>query len=197
MHVNAKMVGAGVAAAIAAGLGYALFFNSDDEVEFHTITRDGAFSTRSYPQLRVVETIAEGMRECALSIGYSALAGFLDGASRGGTRLATIAPALVDGDEDGRGWRTRFILPERATEMLPEPDEGIRVRTVPARHMAAVRFSGDADDDALTRHESALRYWMETNGLSPAGPAEHALYNSPLTPAMLRRTEVLIPISAA
>lgn len=197
MHVNARMVGAGFAAAIAAGLGYALFLNSDDEVEFETLSKDGGFSIRAYPQLRVAETVAEGMREVALSIGYAALSDYLEEIGDAGVRLGARAPVLVDGDEDGRGWRTRFILPERAGEMLPEPGEGVSLRALPARRVATVRFTGEADDASLIRHENALRYWMETNGLSPAGPAEHALYNSPLTPAMLRRTEVLIPISAA
>lgn len=197
MQVNAKMVGAGVAAAIAAGLGYALLFNNDEEVEFDTVLRDGAFSVRNYPQLTVAETIALGMRESALALGFLTLADYLDGKTRGGPRLGMTAPVLADGDDDGRGWRTRFVLPTRAAaESMPVPGEGIRIRSLPARQLAAARFSGDADDGALEHHEDALRSWMEARGLRAAGPVEHAFYNSPFVPGMLRRNEVLIPLAA-
>lgn len=194
MQVNARMVGAGVAAAIAAGLGYALLFNSDEEVEYEPVLRDGAFSVRAYPQLTVAETVAQGMRQSALALGFLALADYLDGKGSGGRRLGMTAPVFSDGDEDGRGWRTRFVISPRLD--LPPPVDGIRIRSLPARRLAAARFSGEADDSALARHETDLRYWMETHGLRPAGPVEHAFYNSPFVPAMLRRNEVLIPLAA-
>ena len=197
MHVNARMIGAGVAATIAASLGYALFFNKGDEVEFDAEARDGPFSVRSYPAITVVETIVAGTRQSAEGLGFLALADFLGGERRGSGRLAVAAPLLVDGDEDGRGWRTRLILPPGADpEALPQPAGDIRIRALPARRVAAVRFSGEADDAALAGHETDLRYWMETNGLHAGGPVEHAFYHAPMVPAMLRRTEVMIPLAA-
>lgn len=197
MQVNARMVGAGVAAAIAAGLGYALLFNSDDEVEYDSVLKDGAFSVRSYPQLTVAETVALGMRQSALALGFLALADYLDGKGPGGRRLGMTAPVFADGDDDGRGWRTRFVLPAQlALDRLPEPDEAIRIRALPPRTLAAARFSGEADDAALARHETGLRAWMKSHGLSAAGPVEHAFYNSPFVPGLLRRNEVLIPLAA-
>ena len=74
MQLNPKLVGAGVAAAIAAGLGYALLSAQDDEAEFKTLERDGAFSVRDYPRLLVAETVSLGMRESALTRGFLALA---------------------------------------------------------------------------------------------------------------------------
>lgn len=196
MQVNAKVVGAGVAAAIAAGLGYALLFNSDEEVEFATILRDGAFSVRDYPQLTVAETVAQGLRESALALGFLALANYIDGKGRGGPRIGMTAPVLADGDDDGRGWRTRFVMPARFTpETLPAPGEGVSIRSLPPRRVAAMRFAGEPADSALVRHETGLRYWMETHGLRAAGPVEHAFYNSPFVPGILRRNEVLIPLA--
>lgn len=194
MQVNAKTIGAGVAAAIAAGLGYALVFHNDDEVEHDVILRDRGYSVRSYPQLLVAETVTPGLRDSAFAVGFLALAEFLDDSRRGGPRLAMTTPVLVDGDDDGRGWRTRFVLPPALAGAAPA--DGIRIRALAARRVAVLRFAGETSDSALDRHEADLRYWMETQGLRPAGPVEHAFYSSPFVPAMLRRNEVLIPLMA-
>ena len=196
MRINAKMVGAGVAAAVGAGLGY-LFLRHDDEPEFATVERDGAFSVRDYPRLTVAETVSEGLRESALSRGFLALADYISGKASGGRRIKMTVPMLADGDEDGRGWRTRFVMPARiAPEALPAPAAGITIRSLAARRIAAVRFAGEASDDSLASYEDELRHWIDSHGHRAAGPVEHAFYNSPLTPAALRRNEVLIPLAA-
>jgi hypothetical protein len=197
MHRNAKIVGAGVAVVLAAGLGYALFSGGEDELGFDTVEREGPFSVRDYPRLTVAEAVADGPRQSALTRGFMALADYIAGAGRKGARLPMIAPVLADGDEDGRGWRTRFVMPADArVETLPVPSEGIRVRAIAARRVAAVRFSGEADDLALAGHEAELRRWMKAHGHRPAGPVEHAFYNAPIVPGPLRRNEVLIPLAA-
>ena len=197
MQLNSKLVGAGVAAAVATAVGYALLSAKDEETGFKTLEREGAFSVRDYPRLLVAETVSLGMRESALARGFLALADYLCGKDRGGARLPMTVPVLSDGDEDGRGWRTRLVLPQRYTpETLPEPGEEIAIRSLPARRIAAVRFAGEATDDALDSHEDALRGWMKANRLRAAGPVEHAFYNPPFTPALLRRNEVLIPLAA-
>lgn len=191
MHVNARMVGAGVAAAVAASIGYMLL-SRDEDLPFETDLREGAFSIRRYPRLLVAETIEPGLRESALSRGLKTLADFL-----GAAPMPLTVPLLADGADDGRGWRTRIVIPARfEPEMLPEPIEGVTVRRLEPRRLAARRFAGEADEAALARNESDLRGWMEAHGLGPAGPVEHAFYNPPFTPAPLRRNEVLIPLAA-
>lgn len=193
MHRNAKIVGAGVAVAIAAGLGYA-FFGHDDELDFDTVQRDGAFSVRDYPRLVVAETVEAGPRQSALTRGFMALVDYVRG---GGARIPMTLPVLADGDEDGRGWRTRFVIPASiAPETLPPPADGVTVRALAPRRLAALRFSGEASDALLARQEDELRRWIEAHGHRAAGPVEHAFYNSPIAPGALRRNEVLIPLAA-
>ncbi len=192
MRLSTRMIGAGVAAGVAAAIGYALLARNDDEAGFETVRRDGAFSVRDYPRLLVAETVVEGMRDAALSCGFTTLADFV-----AGRRIPMSAPMLWDGDEDGRGWRTRLVLPVRAAPLaLPEPDGPVTLRALPARRLAALRFAGDNDENVLLGREADLREWIAGHGLSAAGPVEHAFYHSPLTPRALRRTEVLIPLAA-
>ncbi|WP_137862464.1 MULTISPECIES: heme-binding protein [unclassified Sphingomonas] len=197
MPLNAKMVGAGVAAAVAAGVGYALLFRPEDEAAFSIVARNGAFSVRDYPRLLVAEAVVPGTRQAALSVGFTRLADYVFGRGRAGGRLPMTVPVLSDGDEDGRGWRTRFVMPADASiETLPDPSAGVRLRALPARRIAALRFTGVDSDGQLDAHEAELRAWIGDNGFRPAGPVEHAFYNSPFTPARLRRIEVMIPLAA-
>lgn len=193
MQLNAKMIGGGVAAAVATGVGYLLLSRGEQAASFRTVSREGAFSVRDYPMLLVAETVIEGMRESAVARGLGRLAEYLFGRS-GASRL-TI-PVLADGDEDGRGWRTRLVMPARIRPEDLQPEEGVSLRALPPRRIAALRFTGESDDHALDSREAELRGWMKARGLRAAGPVEHAFYNSPLTPAALRRSEILIPLAA-
>lgn len=192
MAFNAKMIGGGVAAAVATGIGYLLLSRGEQAAVFRTVEREGAFSVRDYPKLWVAETVIDGMRESAVALGLGKLAEAIFGPS-----AKHSVPVLADGDEDGRGWRTRLVMPARIDpEALPVPSEGVAIRQLPPRRIAAVRFTGDNNDSALGTHEAELRRWMKAHGLRAAGPVEHAFYNSPLTPPALRRSEVLIPLAA-
>lgn len=195
MHINARMIGAGVAAAVAAGVGYAMLRDREETLGFDTVVRDGAFSVRRYPQLLVAETLEPGPRDSALTRGVLALADFLERA-RGSLGLPRIAPLLADGADD-HGWRTRIVLPAAVeAAALGAADEAVVVRLLEPRRLAAIRFKGEADDRALDRREDELRSWMEAQGLQPAGPAGYAFYHSPLTPAPFKRSDVLIPLAA-
>lgn len=194
MRINARMIGAGIAAAAAAGVGYMLLSRKEEDAGFSTVTRDGDFSVRDYPGSLVAEVVVPGLRQAALSVGINRLADYVLGGARLGRRL----PVFADGDEDGRGWRTRMLMPvdAAAVTLLGAREDGVRLRTLPARRIAVLRFAGQDSDGALDAYEAELRAWIGANGLRPAGPVVHAFYNPPFTPAPLRRTEVLIPLAA-
>ena len=192
-----KVLGAMGIAAIGAAVAFVAHEKAADKPPYAVEQEDGAFSVRRYPTLLVAETVATGERMTALNTGFNRLAGFIfakarpDGDKR---RIAMTAPVLSDRVE--RGWRTRFFMPgEYDRTTLPQPDAGIAVDEMPARRVAAVRFSGMAGDASLAEHERRLRAWLATRGLTAAGPVTYAFYNSPFVPGPLRRNEVLIPLA--
>lgn len=106
------------------------------------------------------------------------------------------APVLADRTERGQ-WRTRFVMPATYTlDSLPEPDSGVHTAAIPARRLAAIRFSGTAGDEALADHERQLRAWLAQHGYKVDGPAEYAFYNSPFVAPPLRHNEVLVAVAA-
>ncbi|MBA3896708.1 MAG: heme-binding protein [Sphingomonadaceae bacterium] len=194
---QAVAVAAGTGGILAAA-GAALFLwraSKADQPEYIVVERDGDFEVREYPALVTAATEARGPRDAALDRGFRTLADYLFAKSRSGAKLAMTAPVLSDGG-GAQGWRTRFIMPlGTARADLPAPPTGVTLASEPPRRMAAVRFSGRANDAALGEKEGALRSWLQLKSLPSEAKAEHAFYNSPMMPGPFRRNEVLVPLS--
>ena len=110
--------------------------------------------------------------------------------------IAMTSPVMQDAEAEGV-WRTRFVMPSKYTlETLPQAPKDISLTVMPARQMAAVRFSGRGSSADLALAEDALRSWMAARGLIAGGPAEYAFYDAPMVPPPLRRNEVMIPVAA-
>lgn len=187
---------AGVGLLAVAGAGYFLYRAKSVEKPSHkVIETDGDFELRDYPELLVAEVVVEGDRSHALDQGFGRLADYIFAKHRDGERVAMTAPVLSSG-AGGNNWVTRFVMPAHFTrDTLPEPGEGIRIATLPARRVAAIRFAGLADEAMLAEREAQLRSWVGAKKFIAAGDIERAFYNAPFIPGPARRTELLIPIA--
>ncbi len=178
---------------------------------YRTLVQDGDFEVRDYPTLIVAEVRRQGGRQESLSEGFGPLARYIFAKEREGGRIAMTAPVIQQRPEpiamtapvtqsklEGGDWAVRFIMPARyRLEDLPAPaGQDVRLSQVPARRVAAIRFSGRTTDAVLTEKESALRAWMAARGLKPAAEPVFAYYNDPFTPGPLRRNEVQIDLAA-
>lgn len=194
-------IGGGLAALAGAGIALMAYRERKAEQPDYTLVdSDDAIEVRDYPALLAAATVAPGDRLNALNAGFKRLADYFAGKHRasdaGDAAIAMTAPVLSDRTERGQ-WRTRFVMPAQyAAAAAPTPDDGVTVDPLPARRMAAIRFAGSAGDEALAEHERKLRVWLAQNGHTPAGPAEHAYYNSPFVPPPLRHNEVWVPVAS-
>lgn len=193
-----RWIAAGIGiAAIGAAAVYAQFRNTE-EPEFTLVRAEGEFELRDYPALVVAEVTSSGDRQRASGASFRRLAAYIFAQDRpeGGENIAMTAPVLQQ--ETGAGsWRMRFVMPAKYTlETLPPAPSDIALTQVPARRMAAVRFSGNGAAADLAAHEAQLRRWLDGQGIAPVGEAEYAFYDAPMVPGPLRRNEVLIPVAA-
>ena len=191
---------------IAAGVGIAAMgaaavyaqYRQTEEPEFAVVSADADFELRDYPSLVVAEVRHSGSRERASGASFRRLAAYIFAQDRpaGGESIAMTAPVLQDETQPGE-WRMRFVMPSKYTlDTLPPAPADIALTQVPARRMAAIRFSGNGSARDLALMEARLRDWMTEQGLMPAGEAEFAFYDAPMVPGPLRRNEVLIPVAA-
>lgn len=191
---------------IAAGLGLAAIgvaavyaqSRTTEEPTFAQVRGEGDFELRDYPALVVAEVTSSGDRQRASGASFRRLAAYIFAQDRpeGGESIAMTAPVIQQ--ETGAGaWRMRFVMPAQYTlATLPPAPADIALTEVPARRMAAVRFSGNGGAGDLAAREAQLRQWLAGQGIAPAGEAEFAFYDAPMVPGPLRRNEVLIPVAA-
>lgn len=186
---------AGVGVLAAAGAGYFLYREKTVEKPAHkTLESDGDFEVRDYPEMLVAEVSVGGDRAAALDQGFGQLTDYIFAKSRDGDRVAMTAPVLSSSGGGG-AWLTRFVMPAHFTRAtLPQPGPGLAITSVPARKVAAIRFSGVADEAAMAEREAQLRSWVGAKKYKVTGEIERAFYNSPFVPGPVRRTELLIPI---
>ena len=113
-----------------------------------------------------------------------------------GEKISMTAP--VSQQRIQEKWAVTFMMPASYTmETLPTPDDPyIKLRQVPARRVAAVRYSGFWSEEKYLLHKEKLEKWIKDNSFTVTGEPVWARYNPPFTLWFMRRNEILIPVAA-
>jgi hypothetical protein len=166
---------------------------------------------RQYPgYIQAEVTVDEKNYKSAIEKGFSVLAGYIFGnnisrqkiemtkpvqASQS-EKIAMTTPVTIIGESN---FTVAFIMPAEYTlETLPQPkDNRVHFTQLPARSMAAIRFSGFFRQAAIQKNKQRLSHWLEEQRLETEGDFIVAGYNPPWVPGFLARNEVLIQIKSA
>jgi effector-binding domain-containing protein len=180
-----------------------------EEAKYKIVEKDNRFEIRDYAPHILAETFVEGDLEEAGNKAFNRLFRYISGNNRSRIKVAMTAPvsqqpmgekikmtAPVGQRRVQEKWAVSFMMPASYTlKTLPEPeDPNITLRQVPARRMAAVRYSGFWSEKRYLRYKLELEFWIKEKGLTIVGDPIWARYNPPFTPWFLRRNEILIPI---
>ena len=182
-----------------------------EEATYKVVKKDNKFEIRDYVPHILAETVVEGDFEEAGNKAFNVLFGYISGDNRSREKLAMTAPvsqepkgekikmtAPVGQQRVQESWAVSFMMPASYTlETLPEPeDPKVTLRQVPARRIAAVRYSGFWNEKGYLRYKLELESWISEKGYTIVGDPIWARYNAPFTPWFLRRNEILIPVDA-
>jgi hypothetical protein len=112
--------------------------------------------------------------------------------------LSKLASAQGASDESSSSasFTVTFTMPkERSTGSLPVPDDSrVRLRSVPPRRVAVLRYTGRYTARRVAEKSRALLEAVEAAGLRTRGEPEFAGYDPPTTIPWLRRNEVWIEL---
>lgn len=186
-----------------------------EEPRYQVLESDGAFELREYQPFLVAETQVDGGFERAGNVAFGRLFRYISGENDARQEIAMTAPvtqsaapargekiamtAPVTQSASDAGYTVAFVVPSKYTlDTVPRPrDPQVGIRAVPARLVAAWRYSGRWTADNYREHEADLRRAMASRGLAATGEPILARYDPPFMPSFLRRNEVLIPAARA
>ena len=183
-----------------------------EEAPYTVVTKDGAFEIRDYAPHVLAETVVDDTLENAGNKAFSKLFRYISGANQARGKVAMTAPVAqeprnakiamttpVGQEQVQEKWAVSFMMPAAYTlDTLPVPDDPqVTLRQVPARRMAAVRYSGFWSEKRYLRYKLELEAWLLKQGWVATGTPVWARYNPPFMPWFLRRNEILVPVTAA
>lgn len=185
-----------------------------EQPDYRVAYKDGDVEYRQYDSYLVAETVIENVADYndAGNEGFRRLFRYITGSNRKRSKIAMTAPVQQDPVSEkiamtapvqqtvaADGWRVAFMLPtEYSMETAPVPtDPRVRIREVPGRTMAVLRYSGRWTQSNFDRKKSALRAALDASDIETVGEIQSAVYNPPYTLPFLRRNEVMIEVIEA
>jgi hypothetical protein len=180
-----------------------------EKAKYEVIEKEGKFELRQYKPQIVVETIVEAGFTEAGNIAFRRLFNYISGANRKKESIAMTAPvnqksgsekiamtAPVNQQKSEGKYVVSFLMPSKYTiETLPEPlDSNLRLRQIPARKIAAIRYSGSWSRKKYEAKKIRLEEFIKKKGLRITGEDIFARYDPPFQIWFLRRNEVLFPV---
>ena len=180
-----------------------------EEAPYTVVKASGIFEVRDYDPHILADTLIDGTLEDAGNKAFRRLFNYISGANHSRSSIAMTAPVSQEskgekiamtapvGQQRSSGtWAVSFMMPASYTlATLPVPDDtSITLRQVPARRMAAVRYSGTWSEKNYLDYKERLENWVRENGFQISGEAVWARYNPPFSLWFLRRNEILIPV---
>jgi len=183
-----------------------------EQPEYTVVHTEGDIEYRQYDSYLVSETIIEnaGSYEDAGNEGFRRLFRYISGGNQSQSKIAMTVPVQqtpqsekiamtvpVQQQNSAEGWRVTFMLPSQYTlETAPQPqDPRVQVREVPARLVAALRFSGRWTDRNFEGKKRILLASMEADSVQSLGEMQSAMYSAPYIPPFMRRNEVMVEVN--
>ena len=182
-----------------------------EEAPYTVIKTDDIFELREYAPQLLAEIIVDGDLEDAGNKAFRPLFRYISGDNTSRGKIAMTAPvsqeptgekismtAPVSQQRVQGKWAVSFMMPASYTmETLPTPDDpNIKLRQVPARRVAVVRYSGFWSEEKYLFNKEKLETWIRENRFTVEGEPVWARYNPPFTLWFMRRNEILIPVAA-
>jgi len=112
-------------------------------------------------------------------------------------KIEMTAPVIQQEKGENKGtYLVSFVVPQKFTfETVPLPkNTSIKIKKVPEKLMASIRYSGWWSQDNYQKHQELLYQQVKENGYQVIGKPLYARYNAPFTLWFLRRNEILVEV---
>jgi len=184
-----------------------------EEPKYKVLKNYDDIEIREYNSYLVAETTVSSDFEDAGDQAFSRLFNYIDGENISQKSIEMTAPveqekmdskgqeiemtAPVSQETMSNGtYRIAFVMPSNFTlETLPKPkDDGIKIRKVPARKVAVIRYSGTWSEENYDEHKKELYSFLSEKSYKIVGNPLWARYDPPFMPWLFRRNEIMVEI---
>lgn len=176
--------------------------------KYTVLEKLGDVELRQYEPHLVAEVAVDGDLESAGNRGFKMLASYIFGANKGSSHISVTGAATQEGLPEAKkipmtspvtqqrkagAFAVQFMMPSDFTlGTLPVPnDDRVELREVPARQLAAIRYSGRWTRSSYHANLECLYDELHGAGLRPNSEPVWARYDPPYKPWFMRRNEVL------
>ena len=182
-----------------------------EKARYKVIEKEGKFEIRQYQPQIVAETTVEADFDEAGNMAFRRLFNYISGKNRKEESIAMTAPvnqkarsekiamtAPVNQQKSEGKYSVSFLMPSKYTmDTLPEPlDSNVRLREIPSRKMAVIRYSGSWSKKKYEANKALLEEFIKKKELQITGEDIFARYDPPFQIWFLRRNEVLFPVES-
>lgn len=151
------------------------------------------FEVRTYEAtlFTSVKLSTEGYKNSS-SKGFSILAGYIFGSNDRNEKIAMTSPVTITLDDTTT---MMFMVPRKLNkDMLPKPNQaGIEFKDEPAKTVAAIRFSGWANDNKIERYKQELKSALDSEGIAYSDRFCFLGYNPPYE-VFNRKNEIIVEL---
>ncbi len=168
-----------------------------ETTQYQETGRIGEVEIRHYPAVRVATVAGNDEGE-----DFGILFRYITGNNQPGKKIPMTAPVITPVEipmtapviSDIAGMS--FVMPASFKgDNLPEPrDNRVRLREIPAREVAVIRFRGRAGSADVARVRAQLLSALADASIQTTGEPFLMRYNPPFTPGFLRRNVVAVEI---
>jgi hypothetical protein len=181
-----------------------------EEPAYTVLEKRNGYEIREYAPYIAAETEVTGDYSEVLRKGFGVIADYIFGNNTSNMSIAMTVPVLenpsekiamtvpvINTTETSQDRTVSFVLPSKYTlETLPTPNNPkVRIIEVPARTVAVLEFTWYATEKRVIQKQLLLEELLSVNGLTQQGVVQVAQYNPPLSMPLMRRNEIIIPIT--
>ena len=153
-----------------------------------------AFEIRSYESANFAYvTMPEQSYKESSSQGFRMLAGYIFGGNETGESIAMTSPVTMSLTDSVT---MMFMVPSQYDmEDLPAPNDAeVKFKSEPGKTMAAIRFSGWANDEKIESYTQELKTLLEKEGIEHLNNFSYLGYNPPYE-LTNRRNEIVVEVN--
>ncbi len=151
------------------------------------------FEIRSYEEtlFTSVKLSTSGYKNSS-SKGFSILAGYIFGDNERNEKISMTSPVAMTLEDS---MTMMFMVPKKLKkEMLPKPNQSlIEFKEEPAKTVAAISFSGWANDKKIEKYKQKLQSALEAEGIAYADRFYFLGYNAPYE-VFNRKNDVIVEL---